>query len=105
MLISFYNFLTCLFYIPYIFLIYLRKFLKKEHQVKFKEKIFLNKFKRPKGFLFWFHEASTSLFLLVDQGPNFATVDVFGLIFGWLSFALNSGHINGFDASIDLYIA
>ena len=58
MLISFYNFLTYLFYIPYVILIYLRKFLKKEHSIKFKEKIFLNKFKRPNGFLFWFHVAS-----------------------------------------------
>ena len=70
MLISFYNFLTYLFYIPYIILIYLRKFLKKEHSVKFKEKIFLNKFKRPKGFLFWFHVASIgelkSIYPIID---------------------------------------
>ena len=69
MLISFYNFLTYLFYIPYIILIYLRKFLKKEHSVKFKEKIFLINLK-AKGFLFWFHVASIgelkSIYPIID---------------------------------------
>ena len=53
-----YNFLTIIFYVPFIFLIIIRKSLKKEHETKFKEKFLKNKIKRPDGFLFWFHAAS-----------------------------------------------
>ena len=62
MLKIFYNFLITLFYIPYIFLIFFRRLIKKEHQTKYKEKIFINNFKRPEGFLFWFHVASIGEF-------------------------------------------
>mgnify|MGYP003327597290 CR=1 FL=1 len=40
----------------------LRRFLKKEHSVKYKEKIFFTNYKRPNGFLFWFHVASIGEF-------------------------------------------
>ena len=62
MLKIFYNFLIILFYIPYIFLIFFRRLIKKEHQTKYKEKVFINNFKRPEGFLFWFHVASIGEF-------------------------------------------
>ena len=62
MLIIFYNFFIILFYIPYIFLILFRRFIKKEHEKKYKEKIFSSNFKRPEGFLFWFHVASIGEF-------------------------------------------
>ena len=58
MLIILYKFLIFIFYLPYIVLIFLRKLIKKEHSHKYKEKIFLNKIIRPKGFLIWFHAAS-----------------------------------------------
>ena len=47
---------------PFIFLIFSRKFIKKEHPKKFKEKIYFNKVKRPNGFLIWFHAASIGEF-------------------------------------------
>ncbi len=53
-----YNFLTIIFYVPFIFLILIRKSFNKEHETKFKEKFLKNKIKRPDGFLFWFHAAS-----------------------------------------------
>ena len=53
-----YNFLIKIFYIPYCFLILLRRFYNKEHKEKFREKIFSNKKSRAPGFLFWFHAAS-----------------------------------------------
>ncbi len=62
MLIIFYNFLIIIFYIPYILIIYFRKFTGKEHPDKFIEKVFVSNFKRPKGFLFWFHVASIGEF-------------------------------------------
>ena len=62
MLIIFYNFLIIIFYIPYILIIYFRKFTGKEHPDKFIEKVFVRNFKRPKGFLFWFHVASIGEF-------------------------------------------
>ena len=62
MLKIFYNFLIILFYIPYILLIFFRRFIKKEHDKKYKEKIFTSNFKRPEGFLFWFHVASIGEF-------------------------------------------
>jgi len=62
MLKIFYNFLIILFYVPYIFLIFFRRFVKKEHKIKYKEKIFISNFKRPEGFLFWFHVASIGEF-------------------------------------------
>ena len=62
MLLIFYNFLIFIFYIPYILLIFFRRFINKEHQSKYKEKILKTNFKRPKGFLFWFHVASLGEF-------------------------------------------
>ena len=53
-----YNFLTIIFYVPFIFLILIRKSFNKEHETKFKEKFLKKKIKRPDGFLFWFHAAS-----------------------------------------------
>ena len=53
-----YNFFIKIFYIPYCFVIFIRTFYKKEHKIKFKEKIFFCNVKRPDGFLFWFHAAS-----------------------------------------------
>jgi len=78
MLIILYKFLIFIFYLPYIVLIFLRKLIKKEHPHKYKEKIFLNKIIRPKGFLIWFHAASIgelkSILPLVEyylkQNPN-----------------------------------
>ena len=65
-----YNLFITILYIPYICIIYFRIFLKKEHKSKYKEKIFLNKHTRPKGFLFWFHVASigelNSIFPIID---------------------------------------
>ncbi len=79
MLIIFYNFLIFLFYIPYILLILFRRFLKKEHPTKYKEKIFLKNFERPKGFFLWFHVASIgelkSILPIIDfylkKNPNY----------------------------------
>jgi len=62
MLKIFYNFLIIFFYVPYIFIIFFRRFIKKEHKIKYKEKIFISNFKRPEGFLFWFHVASIGEF-------------------------------------------
>ena len=78
MLIILYKFLIFIFYLPYIVLILFRKLIKKEHPRKYKEKIFLNKVTRPKGFLIWFHAASIgefkSILPLVEyytrQSPN-----------------------------------
>jgi len=51
------------FYIPFVVLIFIRKFFGKEDKFKFKEKIFLNKkIRRPEGFLLWFHAASIGEF-------------------------------------------
>ena len=65
-----YNFFITIFYIPYCLIIIFRRFNKKEHKVKFKEKIFLGDIKRPDGFLFWFHAASigelNSIFPIID---------------------------------------
>tara|TARA_A100001011_G_C14253967_1_gene819202 strand:+ start:471 stop:1736 length:1266 start_codon:yes stop_codon:yes gene_type:complete len=62
MLGIFYNLLIALLYLPFIIVIFLRRFLNKEHHSKYKEKIFTNSFRRPKGFLFWFHVASIGEF-------------------------------------------
>ena len=62
MLRSLYSFFLIIFYVPYLIIIVLRIFIKKEHKYKFKEKIFLKKIKRPNGFLFWFHAASIGEF-------------------------------------------
>ena len=62
MLLTLYKFLIFIFYLPYIVLILFRKLIKKEHPRKYKEKIFLNKVTRPKGFLIWFHAASIGEF-------------------------------------------
>ncbi len=78
MLLILYKFLIFIFYLPYIVLILFRKLIKKEHPRKYKEKIFLNKVTRPKGFLIWFHAASIgefkSILPLVEyytrQSPN-----------------------------------
>ena len=67
----FYNFLIIFFYIPYIFIIYFRRFLNKEHKDKYKEKIFLRNFKRPEGFLFWFHVASIGEFKSIQPIVDF----------------------------------
>ena len=65
-----YSFLIKVFYIPYCFIIILRKFLGKEHESKFREKILPKKINRPDGFLFWFHVASMgeliSIFPIID---------------------------------------
>ena len=71
MLKIFYNFLIIFFYIPYIFIIYFRRFLNKEHKDKYKEKIFLRNFKRPEGFLFWFHVASIGEFKSIQPIVDF----------------------------------
>ena len=72
MLIILYKFLIFIFYLPFIVLIFLRKLIKKEHPHKYKEKIFLKKIVRPKGFLIWFHAASIgelkSILPLVEFG-------------------------------------
>ena len=62
MLRIFYNLLIVLLYLPFIIIIFFRRFLKKEHKSKYKEKIFTSTFKRPEGFLFWFHVASIGEF-------------------------------------------
>ena len=62
MLLNLYKFLIFIFYLPYIVLILFRKLIKKEHPRKYREKIFLNKVTRPKGFLIWFHAASIGEF-------------------------------------------
>ena len=65
-----YNFLIIFFYIPFVFIIFFRKFINKEDKFKFKEKFFFSNFKRPSGFLFWFHVASigelNSIFPIID---------------------------------------
>ncbi len=81
-----YNFFIKIFYIPYCFIIFIRKFYKKEHKIKFKEKIFLSNIERPKGFLFWFHAASigelnsilpiVDFFLKKNTGYNFLITTV-----------------------------
>ena len=53
-----YNFFINIFYIFYLLIILIRRFYKKEHKIKYKEKILFNNIKRPDGFLFWFHAAS-----------------------------------------------
>ena len=53
-----YNFLIIVFYLPYLFFVFYRKILNKEHTTKFKEKILPKRVVRPEGYLFWFHVAS-----------------------------------------------
>ena len=53
-----YNILITIFYLPYFFIIIFRRFLGKEHKLKFREKILPQKINRPEGYLFWFHVAS-----------------------------------------------
>ena len=53
-----YNFLIVVFYLPYLFFVFYRKIINKEHTTKFKEKILPKKIVRPDGYLFWFHVAS-----------------------------------------------
>ena len=60
-MIHLYRMLTNFLYPFLIILIYIRKFIKKEHQSRFKEKIFSRNFninKNPKLRLIWFHAAS-----------------------------------------------
>ena len=57
-----YNFIITIIYLPYICVIFFRRFLKKEHVSKFKEKFLFTNFKRPEGYLFWFHAASLGEF-------------------------------------------
>ena len=66
-----YKLMVEIFYIPFVMLIFIRKFFGKEDKFKFKEKIFPNrKMKRPEGFVLWFHAASigefNSILPLVD---------------------------------------
>ena len=65
-----YKMIIEIFYIPFVLMVFLRKFYNKEDKIKFKEKILPNKIKRPEGFLFWFHVASigelNSVFPLID---------------------------------------
>ena len=74
MLKVFYNFLINFFYIPYCLLIYLRKFIGKEHKTKYKEKIFKTNLKKSKEPMLWFHAASigefNSILPLVDHLLN-----------------------------------
>jgi len=53
-----YKFLTYLFYPFTYFFLLIRKFKKKEHQVRFKEKLSKINLSRGDGFLVWFHVAS-----------------------------------------------
>ena len=57
-----YNFIITTIYLPYICVIFFRRFLKKEHVSKFKEKFLFTNSKRPEGYLFWFHAASLGEF-------------------------------------------
>ena len=57
-----YNFIIIIAFIPYILIIYIRKLKGKEHPTKYKEKFFYKNFKRPDGFLLWFHVASLGEF-------------------------------------------
>ena len=57
-----YNFIITTIYLPYICVIFFRRFFKKEHVSKFKEKFLFTNFKRPAGCLFWFHAASLGEF-------------------------------------------
>ncbi len=70
MLKVFYSFLINFFYLPYLVIIFYRKIKNKEHEIKFKEKIFPKKIVRPQGFLFWFHASSigelNTVFPIVD---------------------------------------
>ena len=53
-----YKFLTYLFYPFTYFFLLIRKLKKKEHQVRFKEKLSKINLSRGDGFLAWFHVAS-----------------------------------------------
>ena len=60
-MIFFYNLFTISFYPIFILIIYLRKFINKEHQERYKEKIFSNNFNPTRNLqkkLLWFHAAS-----------------------------------------------
>ncbi len=60
-MIFFYNLFTISFYPIFILIIYLRKFINKEHQDRYKEKIFSNNFNPTRNLqkkLLWFHAAS-----------------------------------------------
>ena len=58
-----YKLMVEIFYVPFVILIFIRKFFGKEDKFKFKEKIFPNKkINRPEGFVFWFHAASIGEF-------------------------------------------
>ena len=57
-----YTILIKIFYIPFCLIIFFRIFINKEDKSKFTEKIFPAKFKRPDGYLFWFHVASLGEF-------------------------------------------
>jgi 3-deoxy-D-manno-octulosonic-acid transferase len=67
-----YRFLTIFLYPLFILIIYLRKFLKKEDKLRYKEKIFSTKFstKKKNKKLIWFHGASIgevqSIFPLIE---------------------------------------
>ena len=73
-MIFLYRFLTTVLYPLFIIIIYFRKFIGKEHQNRFKEKIFFNttKFNKENGKkVLWFHAASIgevqSIFPIIDS--------------------------------------
>ena len=53
-----YKLLSYLFYPFAYFFLFLRKLKKKEHHLRFKEKLCQTNFGRESGFLIWFHVAS-----------------------------------------------
>ncbi len=62
MLKALYNIILIIIYIPFAITIFLRRFFKKEHPLKFKEKFISNNIIRPPGYFFWFHVASLGEF-------------------------------------------
>ena len=73
-MIFLYRFLTTVLYPLFIIIIYFKKFIGKEHQNRFKEKIFFNttKFNKENGKkVLWFHAASIgevqSIFPIIDS--------------------------------------
>ena len=53
-----YNFILTIIYIPFVITVFFRKYINKEHKIKFKEKFLFNRNQRPSGYIFWFHAAS-----------------------------------------------
>ena len=64
-----YRFLTFLLFPAFIILIYLRKFIKKEDKIRYKEKILSSSFfpnRNSSNKLYWFHAASLCEFHQVE---------------------------------------